>query len=645
MTISAPVENKTEADKNEADDVSPVPKGKSPLHSASKENPPSLTQPSTANGLVEHGTSASFPVLPPPPPATHYVPMMMPVLVSQQSHPLNMTMKQHHPYLMMFPMPSYPLITPNSNSSNNSNTSTNFDCCGARWIDMQGLLMHYEMVHHGYEPPYPAPNNDSKHNNGSNTLIANGSDRDVADSLLEVAQKMEMLKDDPNHGNKASASTPNNSNVNSARTSSNAHPNPTLYGSSSFPYLMGSHLAALTANKSNFQLLVSILSSTLEQPLAAAASSSSTVTGQSAAAASVGKKALKIHQHEPNKKKNKPAKNTPSSDNTEREAKDTKVKKSNSSSAPASSCSSSLPAPLPSLASKKSTVTFSTICVAGRPAIIDRSSQHPYKCPIPGCRRAYKNPNGLKYHSRHAHLNIPVNSSLQKPGSKAADGKEPVTSSPLANTNSNPNSDSSTTIPNSFVDDAAIAALVAAEEEDERDDRPYACGVPGCDKRYKNANGLKYHTTHSHQPYKLNHRYDAGSGLAVLNDIPSNSHSSYNSNALGGGLRMQSFPKPLPNIATISTVGTNNNSKPSNPYGSNGNLIRSASTLIPSYNNHNNHGNNNNLGSNLSVSLIKQRPSDANGKDSISPNDDDDGDGSHAEFVSSSSREDSPHDR
>lgn len=37
-----------------------------------------------------------------------------------------------------------------------------------------------------------------------------------------------------------------------------------------------------------------------------------------------------------------------------------------------------------------------------------------------------------------------------------------------------------------------------ADEKSERDDKPYKCNYPGCDKAYKNANGLKYHNAHGH---------------------------------------------------------------------------------------------------------------------------------------------------
>ncbi|ORX62882.1 hypothetical protein DM01DRAFT_1007825 [Hesseltinella vesiculosa] len=69
----------------------------------------------------------------------------------------------------------------------------------------------------------------------------------------------------------------------------------------------------------------------------------------------------------------------------------------------------------------------------------------PYRCDVPGCDKAYKNPNGLKYHRMHGHCE-------------------------------------------------------SNESDNEQDalTKPYQCSVVGCRKRYKNMNGLKYHVEHSH---------------------------------------------------------------------------------------------------------------------------------------------------
>jgi hypothetical protein len=68
----------------------------------------------------------------------------------------------------------------------------------------------------------------------------------------------------------------------------------------------------------------------------------------------------------------------------------------------------------------------------------------PYKCPVLGCDKAYKNPNGLKYHNQHGHCNV------------------------------------------------------LSEENEQLSSKPYQCTIGECGKRYKNLNGLKYHIEHSH---------------------------------------------------------------------------------------------------------------------------------------------------
>ncbi|KAI8338687.1 hypothetical protein BC941DRAFT_423588 [Chlamydoabsidia padenii] len=71
----------------------------------------------------------------------------------------------------------------------------------------------------------------------------------------------------------------------------------------------------------------------------------------------------------------------------------------------------------------------------------------PYKCMVQGCDKAYKNPNGLKYHKEHGHCN---------------------------------------------------------DNEMNETPKPYQCTIGDCGKRYKNLNGLKYHVEHSHMA-ALNH--------------------------------------------------------------------------------------------------------------------------------------------
>ncbi|SPO32532.1 related to Zinc finger protein SFP1 [Ustilago trichophora] len=132
----------------------------------------------------------------------------------------------------------------------------------------------------------------------------------------------------------------------------------------------------------------------------------------------------------------------------------------------------------------------------------------PYKCPAPGCDKAYKQMNGLKYHRLHGHCNqnnlpitaqaaaqpptihITTNSTKTSPqpesgdGIKGEDGATTPTlgspSSPTASSNSSPD-------PASPATHAPIAL----------GDRLYICQVGACGKRYKNLNGLRYHYLHS----------------------------------------------------------------------------------------------------------------------------------------------------
>lgn len=81
---------------------------------------------------------------------------------------------------------------------------------------------------------------------------------------------------------------------------------------------------------------------------------------------------------------------------------------------------------------------------------LDSNADKPYKCNVPGCQKAYKNPNGLKYHNQHGHCDL------------VTDDSENIAS------------------------------------------KPYQCTIGDCGKRYKNLNGLKYHIEHSHMA-ALNH--------------------------------------------------------------------------------------------------------------------------------------------
>ncbi|EWC48665.1 hypothetical protein DRE_01887 [Drechslerella stenobrocha 248] len=103
----------------------------------------------------------------------------------------------------------------------------------------------------------------------------------------------------------------------------------------------------------------------------------------------------------------------------------------------------------------------------------------PYKCPVIGCEKAYKNQNGLKYHKNHGH----VNQTLHQNPDGTYSIINPETSIPYPGT-------------------------MGMEKE-----KPYKCEF--CGKRYKNLNGLKYHRAHS------NHQYAAGLMMAGLSGMPS----------------------------------------------------------------------------------------------------------------------------
>ncbi|KAF2731599.1 hypothetical protein EJ04DRAFT_442719 [Polyplosphaeria fusca] len=85
----------------------------------------------------------------------------------------------------------------------------------------------------------------------------------------------------------------------------------------------------------------------------------------------------------------------------------------------------------------------------------------PFRCPVIGCEKAYKNQNGLKYHKQHGHQN----QKLQENEDGTFSIVDPLTSAPYPGTQ-------------------------GMEKE-----KPYRCEI--CGKRYKNLNGLKYHRAHS----------------------------------------------------------------------------------------------------------------------------------------------------
>ncbi|CAK7274305.1 Transcriptional regulator of ribosomal bioproteinsis proteins [Sporothrix epigloea] len=85
----------------------------------------------------------------------------------------------------------------------------------------------------------------------------------------------------------------------------------------------------------------------------------------------------------------------------------------------------------------------------------------PFRCPVIGCEKAYKNQNGLKYHKAHGH----ATQQLHENGDGTFSIVNPETSVPYPGT-------------------------MGMEKE-----KPFKCDY--CGKRYKNLNGLKYHKQHS----------------------------------------------------------------------------------------------------------------------------------------------------
>ncbi|KAK5100414.1 Transcriptional regulator of ribosomal biogenesis proteins [Lithohypha guttulata] len=102
---------------------------------------------------------------------------------------------------------------------------------------------------------------------------------------------------------------------------------------------------------------------------------------------------------------------------------------------------------------------------AGLPDTMNNLLPHeepkPFRCPVIGCDKSYRNANGLKYHKTHGHQN----QRLQENGDGTFSILDPDNNQPYPGT-------------------------VGMEKE-----KPYKCEV--CHKRYKNLNGLKYHKTHS----------------------------------------------------------------------------------------------------------------------------------------------------
>ena len=93
--------------------------------------------------------------------------------------------------------------------------------------------------------------------------------------------------------------------------------------------------------------------------------------------------------------------------------------------------------------------------------VMENDEHKPYKCPVIGCEKTYKNQNGLKYHRLHGHQG----QTLKENPDGTISIIDPESNTP-------------------YLDGAGMEK-----------DKPYRCEV--CGKRYKNLNGLKYHRGHT----------------------------------------------------------------------------------------------------------------------------------------------------
>lgn len=102
----------------------------------------------------------------------------------------------------------------------------------------------------------------------------------------------------------------------------------------------------------------------------------------------------------------------------------------------------------------------------------------PFRCPVIGCEKAYKNQNGLKYHksvSQDRLRTFPLALTIPQHGHNSQRLQD--------------NSDGTFSIVNPETS-APYPGTLGMEKE-----KPYKCDH--CGKRYKNLNGLKYHKSHS----------------------------------------------------------------------------------------------------------------------------------------------------
>ncbi|XP_059909422.1 juxtaposed with another zinc finger protein 1-like [Gadus macrocephalus] len=89
--------------------------------------------------------------------------------------------------------------------------------------------------------------------------------------------------------------------------------------------------------------------------------------------------------------------------------------------------------------------------------------------------------------------------SLHTPGTPAARQRQPVT--PPMNSSSSFHSSTPTDSNESWTMESAISSesILGSMGMNGVDEKPFACPVPGYNKRYKNVNGIKYHAKNGHR--------------------------------------------------------------------------------------------------------------------------------------------------
>lgn len=132
--------------------------------------------------------------------------------------------------------------------------------------------------------------------------------------------------------------------------------------------------------------------------------------------------------------------------------------------------------------------------------------ERPFVCRIKGCLKTYKNANGLKYHMRHGHHEIVYDESSTT--------TTITTTRPCSSTSSTMGSNNNSTSASTFLSSKTSTSMTSSntkpkqKSQDSSSDllveKPHRCPQANCGKRYKNANGLKYHILHGHSNPQTN---------------------------------------------------------------------------------------------------------------------------------------------